>query len=415
MGEPTSTATPSPSPSPAPAPTATPKAGASGKAGAKAGASPSLPQYVVKPFEGLSSIARDHGITIGELAAANPGLLSEQARKNKYFVNPGDKINLPPSAFNAKGQPKVGATGCGPPLDTVCDYVKLVKKVEAAHPDWSADRVLNALRRTAIYDSPRFQNLYGLPEADRLDPVPGKLEAGDIITLRTLSQHGGVTDLTCETGYALDTTGMPVAIGHVLTGMSAGMHHNPDALPTDGVGEAIVMRTPFSPVGDYVDNLYASTIAGDLGQYASILASGKAESVAAADATTSELIGDIDGFLLGSKLKNDTSQLGKQSVSGMLGDYYGCNGAPKPGNTSRFRDFAAVFDKDKMLDQVRRFGTNYNYSEMGGWDGWTTLKSTMDPYYRRSLERFEQLSRSGVTYEIIQQEVLPMFRGWGLF
>jgi hypothetical protein len=336
----------------------------------------------VRPGENVSSIARRYCITLGELFAANPDLVTnEDRRKKKYFVDGEDGavdwVTIPPPTFGPTQSVTSGKGRCGRGLETVCDYVKLVKKVEAAYPAWTFDDVLNTLRRTAIYDDEKFQQMYGLGPARTLQPDPGGvLSAADIGVLRGLSQHGGGS-IEYETGIAEDSTGRPVAIGHVLTGMSAGMHHNP------------AVDLGFAEFGETMDNLFATTIAGDIGQYACFMESGKAEDVAAMDATPAEFLGDVDGFLLGHELKKIPRRKAvKMKVSDVLGRYYGCDGNPDPGNKRRFEDFRGLVDEATLTDQVRRFGTNYNYG-MSKIRGAKKLKSTMEPYYQASIRRFQ--------------------------
>jgi hypothetical protein len=338
--------------------------------------------YTVKPGENPASIARAHCLTLGEFFSANPSLVSDDSnREKKLFVNPGDTVNIPPGSFNPALSPAAAKLRCAGPLDTVCEYVKRVKTLEAAHTDWKFDAVLNSLRHTAVYDDPNFQQMYNLPETPRLEIVPW-VSAEDIGVLRTMSQHGGDTP-DKETGMAPDSTDRMVAIGHTLTGMAAGRRYNPN------VSFGVLAFC------ENVDNLYATTLAGDLGQYAVLLSLGTPAATARMDATASELTGDVDGFVLGSMIQSGEIPITDATkVSDVLGKYYGCDGGANPLNRSRFSELNKRLDPARLTDQVRRFGTTYLYAQGSYYyRGMTTRKSTMDPFYESANRYFQNWLR----------------------
>lgn len=255
------------------------------------------------------------------------------------------------------------------PCGQVGEFIGLVRKVEAAHPGWSGERVLNSIRRLAGYDGKKFRDMYGgLAVADTLAPS-GELTQAALDALQRMTRHKLEGDV--ELGIATDSFGEPVALGHVLTGISAGQHRHRsiDLTPSWSLG-----------AGELMDNLYATTIAGDLGQMAVYVSHRQATSYIGpgTDATDAELIGDIDGFLIGSNLARYTQ--GKSlltagasgaRLSDLLHEYY-CvfERSEAPPNTAadRFQQFSTQ-SRDVLLDQTKRFATNYAYASEGKWKG----------------------------------------------
>lgn len=109
-----------------------------------------------------------------------------------------------------------------------------------------------------------------------------------------------------EVGISMDdSTGRNVALGHVVVGISAGIHHPPPVIYVE-VGPATfpVPDLSISKQRAGLDPLYATTITGDLGQTATppnTLCSQKSciFGGVGSEATSAELDGDIDGFMLG--------------------------------------------------------------------------------------------------------------------
>jgi hypothetical protein len=129
-----------------------------------------------------------------------------------------------------------------------------------------------------------------------------------------------------------------------------------------------------------MDNLYATTIAGDLGQMAGFAHHRKAKNYIGpgTDATDAELVGDIDGFLIGSNIGLYTrgrslSKTGEGSarLSELLHEYYCVSkraGAPSNTAADRFARFS-LQSRTTLQDQTQRFATNYAYASEGKWSG----------------------------------------------
>jgi hypothetical protein len=377
------------------------------------GGAPTQP-YTVQPGDNPSSIARAHGITLGELFQANPFLMQDKKYRfnaehqkdgdpdRPFFVMAGDTLDIPPPTFSLSQCVAPGTFLCGPSIETVCDYVKLVKKLEADHPGWRFDEVLSALRHTAIYDDPHWQAMYGTDKAPNLQAVPGgTLDDTDIGVMRAMSQHGGDSPLQ-ETGIGLDSSGQLVAIGHVLTGMSAGMHNKSSIEPTVGWKEGAAKLVG---VGEPMDNLYATTISGDLGQFASLILAGRSANVAAMDCTPAELVGDIDGFNLGMRIFGGEIPVAPPAkVSDVLGNYYGCSGEIDAGIKTRFRDFGNLVDMDTLQKQIVAFTTNYNYKvdKDSETRAWQMGDAAIERESRASLNRFRRWLSQQRTNEMMK-------------
>ncbi|MBW2662687.1 MAG: hypothetical protein JRD93_12025, partial [Deltaproteobacteria bacterium] len=280
-----------------------------------------------------------------------------------YTSDPSDGVSV---------SPRVTSTEVG-------KYIALVRKAEAAYSSWVGEKILNSLRRLAHYDTANFQKMYHLNNPGNDLTARGVLAKGDIMALREMSQHSPDEGIR---GTAKDCFAYEVAMGHVLTGISAGQHRIKD-----------VDLTPWYSLtaGETVDNLYATTVAGDLGQSAVYVNEGYTKKKlppkyigAGTEATYPELIGDIDGFLIGKHLtkitdKKSLFKVGSKGIrlSEVLQKYY-C-GCEKEKNASgirastRFQRFSEE-DINKLLDQVKRFAVNYAYAKEGKVEGvftWT--------------------------------------------
>ncbi len=254
------------------------------------------------------------------------------------------------------GEDTAGETLETSTIFAMADYISLVRKVEAAYPRWTPDEVLSALRRVAGYDTVLFRILYSTSEANQIKPGDGGLTAGDLRDLEAMSSHrGGVV----EKGVAIDPLGQKVAVGHMLCGLSAGEHRN----FTFGMWGAWLPGAALQHVmGLSLDNLYATTIAGDLGQSAVLVHMGKRSTLLGpqSEATDAELIGDIDGCVLAS-----SGALGGRRVSDVLSRYYWAAPAA-PGDihaANRFRLFASHLNGTVLKDQTTRFARAFFVKE----------------------------------------------------
>jgi hypothetical protein len=271
------------------------------------------------------------------------------------MIEIGAQFGTPPKDKMFSGKPaSVG----------VYDWIAMIRKAEAAYPAWSGVQMTNALRRVvppgivgpgagAPYDTAFFQTLYGgSPPGLALVPS-GSFTKPDIDQLGLWAWHhmvGGV-----EMGVVTDPDGNQLAPGHILTGLSGGVYRNRsiDVTPSYAVG-----------AGERMDNLYAATISGDLGQVAVHVNAGKQVKPyigSHGDATEAELIGDIDGWLIG----NDEPRGGSgKKLSEILLDYYCPCATSALSYKNRFTNFQAI-GLIVLEDEVIRFASTFVYASEG--------------------------------------------------
>ena len=275
---------------------------------------------------------------------------------------------------------------------TVNDFVDLVAKVEQAYPDLSQDEVLAALRRLGGYDDANFQKLFGTEAGIDL-MAQGGLTDEDILRLTYMLRHGHEDGF--ETGLVTDQFGNRLAMGHVLTGLTAGDNYDPDKH----------LDVPLSGwVGSSVDNIYTATIAGDLGQSATLLdEEGNATDQTpyignGTEATYGELYGDIDGAVIGNIIRRDENSDIYQAwengapISEIVDMYYDRYAGTRFENAS---EYLPNHHGDGYLeDQTKRFADNYRLRDASKADGlWDGLSPWNDPPTHddseRAVEQFE--------------------------
>ena len=240
-----------------------------------------------------------------------------------------------------------------PPTTTIraiSDYIALVQKVERAYSQWKPEQVLAALRRIAGCDSHLFRTLFGTTEGAPVSVGVGGLLATDLCDLASMSAHSGTG------GVVYDPWGQEVAVGHVLCGITAGLHRNPKFGLVAGM--PLLLSGLQVLAGLTLDNLFATTIAGDLGQSA-VMVHLKRQTTSVGpgtEATDAELVGDIDGCVLAT-----SAMLKDRKISDLLLAYYGPT-APA-GSTAhfshRFRLFAPTLNAPALDEQTRTFAKAY--------------------------------------------------------
>ena len=157
------------------------------------------------------------------------------------------------------------------PSSKLSDFIAIVGRIESAYPEWKTTTLIDNLRATSSYDQLPFQLL--------LNTAPGKyisakspLSASDRSDIYDFMTHATINNDQTETfGICIDSsTGRKVTIGHVIVGISAGIHH-PKKLVEITIGRSDLgideIGTGRYREEDYLlglDPLYATTIAGDL-------------------------------------------------------------------------------------------------------------------------------------------------------
>jgi hypothetical protein len=245
-------------------------------------------------------------------------------------------------------------------MASVGNFITLVQAVETAYPEWTTDRLITNIRHIGPLDGPLFQQLLGTTPGIDIQPR-GNLSQTKINALITELNHTTTTNQ--ETGISQDSaTGRNVAIGHVIVGISAGIHHPPPVIFVD-VGPARITLPDLSISKQRLglDPLYTTTITGDLGQTATIPNTLCSESRCVfggvgSEATAAELNGDIDGFLLGYWLSTTSAGQAYRStmvrngsgarLSTMLTEYY---------RTRTDRPINMIAGSGYPLESTRRF------------------------------------------------------------
>ena len=228
----------------------------------------------------------------------------------------------------------------------VSDCINYIQKIEEAYPDWTALTILDGLRHGS-YDSDFFQKMLSTGASKKIQPK-GNLKQDYIDDLENSIRHGSDrSNKSIEAGISQDpSTGRMVAFGHVIVGIAAGVRHPLPAYKVTIPGfkifkDRVTYITKLSlskmirePIG--IDSLYALTITGDIGQTATSKNSLCRDQClwggVGSDASSAELHGDIDGFLIGYWLcstkegqifrKKMCDEKNTYNLSTLLGVYY---------------------------------------------------------------------------------------------
>jgi LysM domain len=237
----------------------------------------------------------------------------------------------------------------------IFEWIATIKKAESAYPSWSGVEITNAMRRLTInYDDDNFRRMYGGSPRGRELQAAGALTDADIQNLINWTRH-----TSPDTGIVTDPDGDLLAAGHVLTGISGGVYRNRsiDVTPLGSM----------HPAGERMDNLYAVTISGDLGQQAVFVNEGKKQKPYIGrhgDADEAEIIGDLDGFNIG--FRQPPGGSGEKLSDILLSYYCPCK------SEYNFRTRTSLFEQNdggQLEDQVRRFANTYVYASEGIFDG----------------------------------------------
>ena len=301
--------------------------------------------------------------TKDDLMAASPGSINEAGDElviecvpfdwQDRIVEIGAQFNKPPKMAMFSGTP----TG-----NEILTWIATVQRAEKAYSGLSPFELTAAMRSLSLTDNSGFRRLFGgSAPGIVLTPAPPLTQA-DIDNLIDWTRHRPTHPTDPHPGVRTDAKGEVLTPSHVLTGITAGMTRNRMLDPTPG-GSA-------NPFGAALDNLFAVTISGDLGQSAAFVKVGKQSKPytgPASEASEPELVGDIDGFLIGDSISGTTTS----KLSEILLDYY-CPCSKKPVNfRNRFKSFTAS-GLANLPDQILRFAKDFLYVSEGKWTGATT-------------------------------------------
>jgi hypothetical protein len=232
----------------------------------------------------------------------------------------------------------------GAPEPTLADWIALIRRVEAAHPNWTALRTAQALMRTKFY-SRAFNWL--LPSTANM---PG-VTVGGPVTAADVAFLGGRAVVTLPDGRTMDSA-------HVVTGIVAAAERQSPGSGGAGGSLAGVIIQPLPPD---VTQLDVATWIGDVGSAAANWAVGhpipsggttQADYVAEF-APDSDLIGDVDGIVMA----RSTAGTGfafdyARPLSDNLARYYGTRAAPGTGASRRMHAFCAALGLTLKPDGV---------------------------------------------------------------
>jgi hypothetical protein len=244
-------------------------------------------------------------------------------------------------------------------------YITLLRNVEAQYPNRTTSRLLDSLRALAGIDTDQFRTLLNTQPADGIQRGSRRLPGADFDELEDFNFHDIRNNR--EIGLAIDkSTNRSVAMSHVVAGLCGGIHR-PEPTNRTQVGPIDI---PFPAMTRRIiglDPLYAVTMSGDLGQTAALQQVDSVNNTRSIwggiglEATAAELIGDIDGFLLGNWLSTTAAgqNVRRQLVQGnnirlsrILSEYY---------RTDTTRTLGMRAGSGSPLEAIGRF-SNYNIS-----------------------------------------------------
>jgi hypothetical protein len=212
-----------------------------------------------------------------------------------------------------------------PNLRTIPACIDIIKKLEAQHSNWTPDTLISNLRFNAGYETDKYRKLLNTKPSQEV--LPGsKVTKTEMEYLNNSLSHGHEKgNYSAETGICRDTwTNRQITLGHVIVGISAAIHHPNPLFNVNIPNFSFNIPTPFSwtfaAKAVKIDSLFALTITGDLAQTGLLPDKLRRETPCpwggvGTAASSAELHGDIDGFMLGLWLctSPDANPIGQNS------------------------------------------------------------------------------------------------------
>lgn len=236
-------------------------------------------------------------------------------------------------------------------------FLELMQKLEEAYPDWSRKDILSGLLNIAGYGDGLFPALIGVDSSKSLTPR-GNLTQNDIDELRNMLKHN--YDKGIERGVVTDRTGRKVALGHTLVGIMAALNRNKNK----NMDTILGINIPI--VGESVDNLYAATLAGDLGKWVARVNHGEdipPIGTQGSGVSEAELTGDIDALIIGEVLSDEGNRNAawgsEQPLSALLNNYYTRYDGTRFQNAVEW--LQKLYGEDYIRGQINRFAVMYTY------------------------------------------------------
>lgn len=215
------------------------------------------------------------------------------------------------------------------------EAISLIARFETLHPELTTSQIVDSLRKAGDYDKHQFRVILGTTKLNTFDITASKkLTLNEKTLLKGIMSHHAETGAKTEKGVTFDLCTPPrrVALGHVICGISGGIHHPGPVYCKTEVVKNVGPKEVCYDTNDgkarelfELDVLYAMTITGDIGQQAVkanyYLCSQDARKrwdwggIGSA-AGEAELIGDIDGFMLGYWLSTNKVVANPKGVEG---------------------------------------------------------------------------------------------------
>ena len=275
------------------------------------------------------------------------------------------------------------------------NFICLIKKIEEKNPLLSTER-LSSYIRGLVYGDVSWWASCGTYFTN----LETHLESKDIDLLKAMLEHKTNSSTGIEAGVLLAKDGT-VAVAHVITGIDCGGFHRDTQLTTAAI----------AGLTSDIDNLFQTTISGDLGQttlqhyayedeYPLLGPSGNWDSTvcprvytlypkAASELTDAEILGDMDGAILGTIIPS----MKDKPLSEILHEYYEGSGIHTGGRVFKASDNAATFGElmpnHELEAQSVSFASAY-YNFRNAW--YITKHLTDDEYvWIRYLGRYKRI------------------------
>ena len=266
-------------------------------------------------------------------------------------------------------------------------FIETVKKLEDEGWSTSAKNVASYLRKL-VYKGAMWNLACGFTDT----VWKTGLEESDITLLTNMMRHDYKSSTGIEKGVVLTQNGT-VALGHVITGISCG-----------GFNRDTQMTIPqiYGSTSSRLDNLFFSTVSGDLGQTALQYHSSPTTyrllgpaghwnnesfpevytlSSKESEMTDAEVLGDMDGTILGTIIP--TIQARKWKLSHILRDYYQNGGVRVGERVFRAADRTEIFGE--LLTDVELEYQSVAFAEV---------------YYKKYKDRFGGASKASLVRHV---------------
>jgi hypothetical protein len=199
------------------------------------------------------------------------------------------------------------------------EAIGIITRIEDVYSNLTTSQIIDSLRHYGGYDGKSFRTFLGTQNKTTYTlPPSGKLTKGDIDNLALIMKHLCDNVKGTEIGIVSDLSGNELAFGHVICGISGAIHHPKLLYCKIDLKNRTTKICSDTLEGTYrdlrdIDSVAAMTLTGDIGQAGAedkfyLCSKDRDRSHRGGKwkfggigsfASQAELIGDIDGFLLG--------------------------------------------------------------------------------------------------------------------